>query len=335
MLFIFIISILIVFRKELIKVCSILFEMIMEKRNQRPNGDSESIFGLQNIGAVVMKRIIYGVLGLVGVLILYLTLVVSIMPGYMGVVYNINGGIESPVLNQGWHVVAPWKKVTSYPVSTETVYMSKISHEGRKSDDSLWVNTKDGKQVNIDITYAYHMNPDELSNIFTKFRGQSADVVEWGFMKNEIYRVVNEVTSQYPMMDLVGDKRPEINEKCDLALRKSFHEDGIELERFNLSRIEPDAQTVAAIQAVVNAQNVLKQTEIERQQAQILAEKRIIEARGIAESTLIVATGQVESNQKLQQSLTDNIVKSEWIKRWDGKMPTTELGGSGVMVNLK
>ena len=34
--------------------------------------------------------------------------------GYVGVVYNMNGGVDGEILQQGWHIVAPTKKITTY-----------------------------------------------------------------------------------------------------------------------------------------------------------------------------------------------------------------------------
>ena len=43
----------------------------------------------------------------------------TIAPGHAGVVNNkLNGGIESTTLGQGWNVVAPYKSVMEYPIST-------------------------------------------------------------------------------------------------------------------------------------------------------------------------------------------------------------------------
>ena len=65
----------------------------------------------------------------------------KINPGYAGVVYNMDGGIESDVLGQGFHLVAPWRKVVEYPVSTETVYYTKSNDDGdAKRDNSINVN---------------------------------------------------------------------------------------------------------------------------------------------------------------------------------------------------
>ena len=266
----------------------------------------------------------------------------KINPGYAGVVYNMDGGIEQEVLGQGFHMVAPWKKVVEYPVSTETVYYTKNADgddddrksDGRK-DSSINVNTKDGKQVNVSVTYSYHMDPENLSAVFVKFRGQPIEAIEAGYVKNEMYQAMNEVTSQYSLMDLVGDKRPEINEKILSKFRDSLSEFGIVIETFNLSDVVPDEATKDAIQKVVNAQNVLEQAKIEKQTAEVEAEKARVKAKGEADAAIIEADGQAQANAKLQQSLNDQILKQRAIEKWDGKLPQYDMGGSGSTLLIK
>ena len=262
----------------------------------------------------------------------------KIAPGYAGVIYNMDGGVEENVLPQGYHVVAPWKKVIEYPISTETVYYTKSSDgkdDNDKEDSSINVNTKDGKQVNVSVTYSFHMDAENLPAVFTKFRGRSTEEIEAGYVKNEMYQALNEVTSQYSLMDLVGDKRPEINAKVFEKFRNSLSEFGIIIETFNLSDVVPDEQTKEAIQKVVNAQNVYEQAKIEKQTAEVEAEKVRITAQGKADAAVIEATGQATANEKLQQSLSDNIIKQRTIEKWDGKLPQYQLNDGNALLNVQ
>ena len=84
---------------------------------------------------------IFGSFGIVLIalvaLIFFFSCTYKINPGYSGVIYNMNGGIEDDTLGQGFHVVSPWKKVIEYPVSTETVYYTKSDDDGEKNIDIL------------------------------------------------------------------------------------------------------------------------------------------------------------------------------------------------------
>lgn len=70
------------------------------------------------IGAIVLAVLIFG-----GI-ILALLCTSRVPAGYVGVVYNMNGGVDGEVLSQGWHLVAPTKKVTTYSIGIEQSYLT-------------------------------------------------------------------------------------------------------------------------------------------------------------------------------------------------------------------
>ncbi|MBP3886849.1 MAG: prohibitin family protein [Cellulosilyticum sp.] len=266
------------------------------------------------------------------------TCVNKIGPGYAGVIYNMDGGIENETLAQGFHLVAPWKHVSEYPISTETVYYTKNSVDGndkdedKKTDKSVNVNTKDGKQVNVSVTYAYHMDVEKLPTVYAKFRGQDIKAIESGYMKNAMYEALNNITSQYSLMELVGDKRPEINQKIFEAFRDDLSDYGIVIETFNLSDVVPDEATATAIQNVVNAQNELQRAKIEKEQAEVEAEKARVAAKGKADAALIEAEGQAQANAKLQQSLTESVLRQRAIEKWSGNLPQVSGSNGGFIL---
>lgn len=294
----------------------------MENDIEDVKGTISKIVGSIGIGFVFIGLLIFGY-----------SCTYKVDPGYAGVIYSMDGGIETETLGQGFHVVAPWKKVIEYPVSTETVYYTKNNDDGdEKKDNSINVNTKDGKQVNVSVTYAYHMDEVQLPSVFEKFRGQKSEVIEAGYMKNEMYQAINEITSQYSLMELVGDKRPQINEAILDKFRNSLEPYGIVIETFNLSDVVPDEQTKEAIQAVVNAQNALEKAKVEKEQAEVDAEKARVAAKGKADAELIEAEGTAAANAKLQESLTPLIVEQRKLDKWDGKLPGIVAGNSNLLI---
>ena len=294
----------------------------MENDIEDVKGTISKIVGSIGIGFVFIVLLIFGY-----------SCTYKVDPGYAGVIYSMDGGIETETLGQGFHVVAPWKKVIEYPVSTETVYYTKSNDDGdEKKDNSINVNTKDGKQVNVSVTYAYHMDEVQLPSVFEKFRGQKSEVIEAGYMKNEMYQAINEITSQYSLMELVGDKRPQINEAILDKFRNSLEPYGIVIETFNLSDVVPDEQTKEAIQAVVNAQNALEKAKVEKEQAEVDAEKARVAAKGKADAELIEAEGTAAANAKLQESLTPLIVEQRKLDKWDGKLPGIVAGDSNLLI---
>lgn len=57
------------------------------------------------IGAIILGIV------MVFCLIACIVCLEKIPAGYVGVVYNMNGGVDGEVLTQGWHLVAPTKEV--------------------------------------------------------------------------------------------------------------------------------------------------------------------------------------------------------------------------------
>lgn len=294
------------------------------------------------------KRLLGTVVLGVGVLIggvVFVSCLEKVPAGYAGVVYSLNGGVTGDVLGQGMHVLSPFEHVAEYPVSTETMYLSKDVKEGSKDDDSFNISTRDGKLVNVDAELSYHYDVDKVDEVYTKWRGKKPSEIENTYIRARVKSIANEVTSNYGVLDVYGEKRTELNTKVFKELEEELGKDGIVLETFNFTRIEPDAQTQAAIQEKVNAQQQLEQAKIEAQkqevendkqikikeaeakqrmiEAQAQAERIEVNAKAEAEAIKIKADAQANANNKLSQSLTDKVIQSEYIKAW-------QAGGSQV-----
>lgn len=278
-----------------------------------------------------------GVIG-VGVLlggIGMLTCISTIDPGYNGIVYNRNGGIEEGTLGQGWHLVSPFKKIIRYPVSTETAYYNnnhKDTGEGRETDDSLVLGTKDGKTIVVDMQLNYHMDPERLGHIFTKFRGADCEKIEYGYMKQNVQRIVNDISSKYSIVDLVGEGKPQFNSEVFTTLAQFFAPEGIIVEQAGLGRIEPDAATKRQIQAVTDAQYREKQAIYEKEVAKAQAEKILIETETKAKAKRMEADAVAYYNQKVTQSASKDVVALKWIEKWDGKLPQIQSGENTMMM---
>ena len=75
-------------------------------------------------------------------------------------------------------------------------------------------------------------------------------------------------------------------------------------------------------------------TKLERARAN--AEAKLINAKASSEAAIINAKGQAEANRLLTQSLTPMILEYAKVNRWNGKLPTTSVGGgSNTIIGLK
>lgn len=253
-----------------------------------------------NRGLFMGGAAIVGVL-LVGVIVYLALCLTAISPGYVGVVYDRSGGLEKETLKPGWHLVGITKKVTEYPISTETVH-----YEG---DNAFSIATKDGKVVKAELMYSYHMDEKRIPEVFAKFRGRSDNEIEASYMKDRLSAMIQTITSNYGVLEVYGDKRGEINQKVFDSFKKDLDAVGIEIETFNFSKIEPDADSLKAIQSLVDSQLKLEQLKIEKEQAQVTADKQLVEAEGKAKAAVAEAEGQAKANAAIQKSITPELLK--------------------------
>jgi hypothetical protein len=72
------------------------------------------------------------------------------------------------------------------------------------------------------------------------------------------------------------------------------------------------------------------------QTATAKAKIKVANAQGNAESLMINARAEAESNRLRQQTLTPMLLQQKWIEKWDGSVPSTQLSsGANVMYGLK
>ena len=264
--------------------------------------------------------------------------------GYVGVVYDMSGGVTGETLSQGWHIVSPTKKVTIYSIGIEQSYLTSDSKGDSKEDESFSTPTADGKSLTVDLEFSYRYDPNCVTDVFIQFKGQSGKEVKDSFIKPKMIAWTQEVTAKYPVTDVFGDKRQELNEALDSYLKEKFDKYGIVIDTVNFTNISTDPETQAAIQKKVNAQQELELARIEKQTAkvqaekdkevaQINAEKAKIEAQGKADAEIIKANAEAEANKKIAESLTDKLIENNTVEKWNGEVPYI-TGGATPIVNI-
>ena len=274
--------------------------------------------------------------------------------GYVGVVYNMNGGVDGEVLTQGWHIVSPTKKVTTYSIGIEQSYLTSEDKGDSKDDESFSIPTSDGKTVRVNLEFSYRFDEARVAQTFVTFKGKSGEVIKDTFIKPKVIAWTQEVSANYPVTDIFGDKRTAINAELDTYLREKFDTYGIIIDTVNFTGISVDAETAAAIQKKVTAQQELELANIEaqtarvqaekdkevaeisaekdKQVAEINAEKAIINANAQAEATLIAAEAEAEANRKIADSLTPELIEKLKYEQWNGQLPS--VTGADSIINV-
>lgn len=263
--------------------------------------------------------------------ILTLLSLLLLIPGFIskvpvnsvGILYSPFYGTSETTLSEGFHSKNIFDKV--YNISTEVQTMT-VSN--------LTTQTKDAQYVNSTLDIKYKVNSSNAYLIFTQFR--TLDKMSETLIIPTTQRVLELITTNYNVMDVLGDKRSNIYKELDVALTEELARYGVEF--VSISIVDMDAGEVieAAItaeavakKAVETAEYELLKAETEAKQKSVVAQAEQDAAKIQAETKIIQAQAEKEANELLQQSLNDDILMQMWIERWNGVAPIY-YGGDGT-----
>lgn len=282
--------------------------------------------------------------GLLGGIVLALAIIIGVImlafcttrvpAGYVAVQYNMNGGMKDEVLTQGWHLVSPTTKTTLYTVGIEQSYLTAGNNGDSEGDESFSASSSEGKAMQIEMTFTYQYQADSVNDVFTRFKGQSGKDVRDSFIKPNIISWTKEVIARYKVSDILGEERASVNIALTEYLSEKFEKYGITIANVSLSNIEVDEETRQAINAKITAQqnaetqSINNQTNIDKAAAE--AQVKLTQAQAEADAKMIQAEAEAKANELLQQSLTDKILRQEYIDKWNGELPDIMTGDDSM-----
>ena len=249
------------------------------------------------------------------------TSITKIPAGYVGVQYSSFGGIKDDILNQGWHITSPTTKVTKYSIATESLLMTADSREGSKENESFNVSCKDG-EMKVDFEMQYSFKEDRVIDVFNKYRGVKGEEVISNNLRGKIRSTVNEVLSNYSVLEAYLEKKAEVNVELTNRLREVLDEYGVYVESASIPAAQISDQVKQAIENRTVKSQELESAKLEQEKGQIEADTKVKQAQGEANANAI------KSN-----AIDDKILKQQAIEKWDGKLPTVS-GNSDTMIDI-
>ena len=170
---------------------------------------------------------------------------------------------------------------------------------------------------------SYSFNAEDTPSIVTRYRGLEGEDIINTIIRGKIKTFVNEVTSQYTVLEAHMEKKAELNKAITEHLRESLKPYGVNVESANLTRTAADKSVEEAITRRSAAAQELEAETLKQQQAQKEAETKKIKAQGEADAALIKAQGEAEANRVLSESLTPELIQMMEIEKWNGSKATT------------
>ena len=258
------------------------------------------------------KKSFIGCIGLIVIFfaIMSLSPFTIIQAGHRGVVVRL-GDVSDTILPEGFHIINPIDEVVQMSVQTER-------YEATSSAAS-----KDLQSVTTTIVLNGHLDAAAVNKLYQEIGTDYESKV----VDPAIQESVKAATAQFTAEELIT-KREEVGQIIFQSITDRLTDDYIIVESVSIVDFQFSANFNEAVEAKVTAEQNALAAENKLKQVEFEAQQRIAEAQGEAEAIRIQA-------EAITSQGGSEYVNLQWIKKWNGVLPTTMLGpDSSFMLNL-
>jgi regulator of protease activity HflC (stomatin/prohibitin superfamily) len=263
------------------------------------------IFLVIGIGMMFSKEVaMRSRLAPAGVLVLsFIFLIASMVrlvgPGQVGVVV-LFGKVRESTLKSGLHLVNPFASIEKMTVRTQSYTMSAKAREGVvRGDDAIGVLTSEGLMVRLDVTVWYHLVGDRAWLVYRDVGPGYVDKI----VRPSIKTAIRNIISNYKVADIYSKNREKISLAIQDGLEKDLRDRDIVVEKFLMRDVNLPAMVADKINEKMAAKQEAERMEFVLQKEKKEAERKQVEAGGIATANTIIA-----------KSLSSNYLQWYYIK---------------------
>lgn len=238
------------------------------------------------------------------------TLCITFIPANnVGIKYSAVSGVSQNTLNEGLAFKSP----------LDTVYLIDTTVQER-TVEKVSVQTKDAQWISMDVNVKYSVNKNNAFRVFKNYK--TLENLQINLIANATQRSIEEITTQYNIMDVLGERRNVIYKDIEQKLKELLEVEGVDLKFITIKDTDAGKAIEKAIADEAVATKAVETAKQKQEQSKIEAETKLIKAEGEA-----------KANAVKTKALTDEVLFEMWINKWDGKMPTVS-GTDNAMIDI-
>lgn len=242
-----------------------------------------------------------GTIRIVGVIIMVIGVligsIVQIDAGQVGV-KKLFGKVQTDVLHSGLHMINPLIEVTLLDIKTQNYTMSGIHDEGAKTgDDAIRVLTADGLEVTIDLTVLFRLTEADAPKLVKETGVNYVDKIVRPLTRTKI----RDNSVYYEAIALYSTKRDEFQNRIFRSIEDDFKKRGLFLEQLLVRNITLPQSVKATIEGKINAEQEAQKMQFILQKEKQEAERKRVEAQGIADYQRIINQGLTDQQLQYEQ----------------------------------
>jgi prohibitin 1 len=230
---------------------------------------------------------------------------ITIGSGQAGVLYKtFDKGVvtDKPPLGEGFHIVAPWNRVTVYEVRQQEIL------------DKMNVLSSNGLDIKLEASVWFQPDYQNLG----KLHQEKSEMYKERVLLPAIRSAARSVVGRYTPEQLYSSKRDAIQQEIFIETKKIVESQYIQLNEVLVRDVTLPPTIKDAIER-----------KLKQEQESLEYEFRLVTAAKEAEKVIIEAQGKADANKILSASLTDKILQDKGI---DATIKLSESPNSKVIV---
>lgn len=279
---------------------------------------------VQGIQNQAPKARLGGVAGIIaGAALAFLSYAFVVIPaGHVGVMFNVFGGVQDRELTEGFHIVLPvLQQVTQYDVRQQEITLATTT------GDQINARSSEGLDIGVDVTVIYQVVASEAAKLHQDIGPSYVNVR----LRPQIRTAVRDGIANYNAAALISTLRMDLQRGIEQSLATSLAPDNVRILGVLLRDVRIPTLITNAIEEKQAAEQQVEVEENRRRQAEIAAQRRVIEAEGERDAAIARATGEAEAIRLRAEALRGNpdLIQLEFAQRLAPTVQTIMLPTDG------
>ncbi|NLL90183.1 MAG: prohibitin family protein [Dehalococcoidales bacterium] len=220
----------------------------------------------------------------------------TVPAGVVGVRFDpFGGGISERQYTEGLHIKAPWVTIYGYNAKTQVFTMagSDESSTDITHGSSVQNVTNEGLYITLDLSVQYKIDPTKAWSIRQNI-GEDGDYQQIVVLP-QIRSTLRDVVSQHSAAEIYGEGKAIVESEIYADLSAKLAQYNIIVESVLLRNVVLPDQLVESIELKKAAEQEALRMEYVLQTSEYEAQRKVIEAQGIADANGIIANSITEA----------------------------------------
>ena len=225
----------------------------------------------------------------------------QIPAGHVGVV-DFFGVVSPQTLRAGINFVNPMAHVEKYSIQTQ------------EHKETMQVLSREGLTIGLEVSALYRLNPDSAARVYVTVAGGDYETI---ILIPQFRSICRAVTASFQASALYSTERERLGTNIQEELAKTVAPRGVTIENTPIRNVALPTQLTEAIEQKQRADQESQRMEFILTKEKQEADRKRIEAKGIADFQTIVAAGisdqllrwkGIEATEKLASSTNTKVI---------------------------